>query len=105
MRKTAAWYTVLLACRKVVARGDPLTSTAVAQETGLPVTHASAWLCKFFRFGYTLRKEKVPTNRRWAWVWELTDWGHRYKVKGAEPARRYTAKVAANPKKPSRNQG
>jgi hypothetical protein len=99
--KKAPWYGVLLAARRIGARGEELTSSALAVEAKIPDTAlstavqiASGWLGKFYRWGYVLKIGRLRTKGRPATVWQLTKWGEECKLKkSAKPA----LKIAANP--------
>ena len=90
------WFAVLLAARRILSRGEVLTSIGLAGESGLETRVASAWLFKFERWGYFLRKEKVATSKRWSWSWSITAWGTKARVKGYR-AKTKGLKMAANP--------
>ena len=96
--KKIDWYAVLLAARKISERGEDLTSTAIAEETGIQTKVASAWLSNFYHWGYTLKDGKVAAGGRWSWKWRLTRWGMECKAKRTKR----TLRIAANP---PRNQG
>jgi hypothetical protein len=91
------WFDVLLSARRILSRGEVLTSIGLAGESGIETRIASAWLFKFERWGYVLRKEKVATRKRWSWSWSITTWGTKARVKGYR-AKVDRPKMAANPK-------
>lgn len=94
--KRAPWYQLLLAARRIAERGEDLTSIVLGAEAKLPTREASAWLSKFYRWGYALKIGRQGTKGRPATIWQLTDWGLRYKVgKRAKT----TLKLAANPRR------
>lgn len=92
------WFDVLLSARRILSRGEILTSIGLALESGLETKVASAWLFKFERWGYVLRKEKVATEKRWSWSWSVTAWGTKARVKGYR-AKKEGLRIAANPEK------
>lgn len=105
MRAIKEWARVLGVAREVAEdAGDErlFTSVQLGAAAAIPSAVASAWLGKFFRWGYALRAGKVPTGGRWAFQWRLTKWGMNMKI-GPEAKGRFSAfktvAVAANPKK------
>lgn len=98
--KTGLWREVLYAARAIVKREEPLTSQSMAGEMDFEVKTASAWLAILAKYGYLRRIGREPANKRWQYVWELTDFGREYK-KGKKKAKS-TLRIAANP---PRNQG
>lgn len=95
MPKRAPWYSILLVARTIVKEREILTSSSLAKKADIPVNVASAWLGKFYRWGYALKSGIQRSKGRPAYIWGLTDWGMRYKVgkKMAKPPLR----IAANP--------
>jgi hypothetical protein len=90
------WFHALLASRKISSRGEELTSTSLAKEIGGEVRVASAWLCKFERWGYVKKLDQVMTGRRWSWSWVVTRWGTRAREKRGKSKGTHL-KMAANP--------
>lgn len=95
------WYTILLAVRRIA--DEDFTSTDLAEEVGLDVASASAWLSKFERWGYVRKAGKAAAGRRWCWTWGLTTYGETRKaptranqIRGEKQAER-TLRIAANP--------
>ena len=89
------WFDVLLAARRILSKGEVLTSIRLAAESDIDTRVASAWLFKFERWGYFLRKEKVATSKRWSWSWSITTWGTKARVKGQREKK--GLRIAANP--------
>jgi hypothetical protein len=93
----------LKAIRDLDEKGEPVTSMALRDALNIPDTDrstaldiAAGWISTLRRYGFlrAVRGKKVMGPRRSVQVYELTDWGRRYKVgKKAKPALR----VAANP--------
>lgn len=94
--KTKPWFDALLAARRILSRGEVLTSIALAREWDVDTRVASAWLFKFERWGYVKKDEKVATGKRWSWAWIVTRWGTRARVKGYR-AKKGELRIAANP--------
>lgn len=79
------WYRILEASRKV---SGELNSHSLGQKADLELADASAWLCKFVKWGYARRTGQSNLGgKRIAYV--LTEYG-----KGAKPPTRqaYTPK-------------
>jgi hypothetical protein len=100
------WYAVLLAARKAsLDRKRPFTASDVAREAGIKGTKvssaeriASAWLGKFHRWGYVLRTGSAKGEKRWIGIYEMTDWGMRFKPSDKK-IREKKEKKAAGPEK------
>lgn len=73
-----AWFDILKTVRKLHNRGERITSLTLQDEANLDLRVSSAWLSKLLKWGY-LRKlgKDGKTN-----VYEITEWGHRFKPKG-----------------------
>jgi len=89
------WLLVLEACRRVAARAKDgqFTAAEVALEAKIKATGkstaqriASAWLGKFYRWGYVMRVGSKSGSTRWIGLYELTSWGEEYgKGKRSKP--------------------
>ena len=90
------------ALRSLDSEGIPITSQALlgavkirdtARSTALDI--AAGWISTLRRYGFLSisKGEKVPGPSRHLQVYRLTDWGRRYKAKGATEGLR----IAANP--------
>jgi len=86
------------------ADGTPITSQALAEAVGIQPTDRSAaldiaagWISTLRRYGFlrVLRAEKVKGPQRRLQVYELTDWGMRYKAGKRAKA---SLRIAANPR-------
>lgn len=77
MPKRAPWYSILLAARKLVEKGQ-LTSLTLSDKVDFPINFASAWLRKFERWGYVRRIGKTSGSGRGrpAILWEMTKYGN-----------------------------
>lgn len=82
------WYDVLKAARRAAAAGNRkeavFTAAGVAAQAKIKPTDrssadaiASAWLCKFLRWGYVLRAGTQGGKGRPRTLFVLTDWGRR----------------------------
>ena len=96
------WFDVLTFSRELAEVGV-FTSTQLADAADVSVKEASAWLSKFYRWGYALKAGRTPTNGRWSFQWKLTKWGLEVEPKRSIRARKVEKdrklRVAANPKK------
>ncbi len=93
MAKNKPWYEVLLAGRRILGKGEILTSQSIATECKIPTNLASAWLFKLQKWGYVKKDAKYLVGKRWGWGWVLTRWGFRFRAKRSAGA----MKIAANP--------
>jgi hypothetical protein len=93
----------LKVARDLEARGEPLTSQALAEAIQIKETErssaldiAAGWISTLRRYGFlkASRGEKVRGPSRHLQVYHLTDWGRRYKVKKTSAK---SSKIAANP--------
>lgn len=93
----------LNAARGLEKKGAPITSQSIMETVGIRETErssamdiAAGWISTLRRYGFLKAKkgEKVPGPARQLQVYELTDWGWRYKskAKGERGLR-----IAANP--------
>ena len=97
--KTGLWREVLSAIRRIVKREEELTSATLAKEFGFEVKTASAWMSILARYRYVRKIGRVPANKRWSYVWELTKFGHEYQkaAKRTKAAKPSSLRIAANP--------
>ena len=93
--ESGLWRKVLFAIRRVVARKEAVTSTSLADEFGIPVKNASSWLNILGKYGYVARTGKAAAGGRWAYTWELTQFGHDYQRR--EKRTRPALRIASNP--------
>lgn len=91
--------------RAIDAAGGKITSYALLANVDIRDTErstasdiAAGWISTLRRYGFlrVAKGEKVKGPSRQLQVYQLTDWGRRYKVRKASDALR---KVAANPRK------
>jgi hypothetical protein len=91
------------ALRELAGRGDPITSQALVDlldiqdsENSSALKIAGGWISTLRRYGMlkAVKGQKVQGPERQLQVYELTDWGMRYKAGRAKQQLR----VAANPK-------
>jgi hypothetical protein len=91
------------AFRKMSEDGTPITSLAVVEAMKISDTErssaldiAAGWISTMRRYGLirAVRGQKVSGPRRQLQVYELTNWGHRYKAKGKATG---GLRIAANP--------
>lgn len=93
----------LKAIRDLEKRGAAITSLALRDAVGIPDTDrstaldvAAGWISTLRRYGFlrVVKGARAPGPTRSVQVYELTDWGRRYKAgKQAKP----TLRIAANP--------
>lgn len=94
------WYNILKAARRLSKAKTEITSATLAEETGLEVNVASAWLSNFYHWGYVLPVGKrAPGRGRPTKIYKLTRWGERFRP-AEEGIRRIEKPLrkAANPK-------
>ena len=91
------------ALRKMSEEERPITSQALVEVMRISDTDrssaldiAAGWISTLRRYGFlrALRGSKVAGPRRRLQVYELTNWGHRYKAKGKATG---GLRIAANP--------
>ena len=90
------------ALRNLDSEGIPITSQALLgvvkirdTERSTALDIAAGWISTLRRYGFlsVSKGQKVPGESRQLQVYRLTDWGKRYKLKGATEGLR----IAANP--------
>ncbi len=93
--------------RDLDSAGDPITSMALVEAFGIADTERSTsmdigagWISTMRRYGFlrAVKGSKVDGPSRQLQVYQLTDWGRRYKTK-ASPMAASELKIAANPGK------
>ena len=108
--KKSGWEECLEAVREIASSGREITSASLLEimnyqptERSRAMDIAAGWIGNLRRWGYLklVIGKKVQGPRRQLQVYALTRWGERYKVRSQKRA----LKIAANPKKPSGNQG
>ncbi len=94
------WYGILKAARRIAVDGI-VTSDKLAEAIGDETRIASAWLGKFYRWGYVLRvgRQNGSGRGRPRTVYQLTSWGVRFRVGMKLKEVQQELKIAANPKK------
>jgi predicted ArsR family transcriptional regulator len=73
------WYDVLKAVRRISKGGAEITSTGLAAETGIPLKVASAWLSNFYHWGYVLPIGRKNGRGRPTNLYQITNWGERFR--------------------------
>lgn len=93
----------LKAMRKMAKAGEPITSQALVDAVGIDDTPrssaldvAAGWISTLRRYGFLKisKGQKVKGAQRQLQVYELTDWGIRYKSKQKAQE---GLRIAANP--------
>ena len=91
------------ALRQLAEEDLPITSQALVEAMKISDTDrssaldiAAGWISTLRRYGFlrAVRGQKVSGPRRQLQVYELTNWGHRYKAKGKAAG---GLRIAANP--------
>jgi len=81
------WMDVLEAVRKLSEAGE-FTAPDLAKEARIKKGEkstadqiASAWLGKFCRWGYVIRKGTIPGQKKWIRMYEITKFGREFTPK------------------------
>jgi hypothetical protein len=96
----------LKAIRAMEKAGDQITSMALRDALQIPATArstaldvAAGWISTLRRYGFlrVAKGVRAPGPARSLQVYELTDWGHRYKAGKQVKAQKPGLRIAANP--------